>query len=514
MSDQVRKWKDDAAKFMRKGKYAKSLDLYKKVLETAPDDLTCHNNVGYILRKLGRDQEAVEVFEQLAKSYAEKSYLLKAIATCKVVLEIDPDHTSTQQMLADFYAKQSGKSSPEIKVIADDEDKSQVGGSAVVPLTPIPIDMGVSQDFAQSFESTASTPVEEITTSDQPAAQMSYGEIDLQVVEQPALDQPDVELEAEYLDNSAAAQEAEELNLDDIESQEPAQDADFDLDMEVAEPSGHEETLPKIPLFSDLEPDAFVAVLERMKLVRANPGDWIIKEGAQGESMFIVASGGVRVLKSIDEKKMFQLAALGEGSFFGEMAVLKSGKRGASVQATKPSELFEISRELLSQVVKQYPSVDKVLKKFVTQRLLRNVMTTSEIFKPFSKEERVHIIQRFVSRDVEPGDLVISEGEESNGFYIVLQGTMKVMIKADDGTVLKVGELTEGEVFGEISCLNKEPAMATVLASTPGSVLRLPRKDFDALVMSHPQILEMVGQLSDERRSITVNTLAEKGILI
>jgi len=72
----------------------------------------------------------------------------------------------------------------------------------------------------------------------------------------------------------------------------------------------------------------------------------------------------------------------------------------------------------------------------------------------------------------------------------------------------------EGEVFGEISCLNKEPALATVRAKTSGSVLGLSRSDFDSVILSHPQILEMVGELGETRRSITVNALAAKGILI
>ena len=91
---------------------------------------------------------------------------------------------------------------------------------------------------------------------------------------------------------------------------------------------------------------------------------------------------------------------------------------------------------------------------------------------------------------------------------------MQVFCKMEDGQVLEVGELNEGEVFGEISCLRKEPAIATVKPKAPGMVLRLPREDFDALIMSHPQILVMVNQLGEERVALTANALAQKGILI
>ena len=128
------------------------------------------------------------------------------------------------------------------------------------------------------------------------------------------------------------------------------------------------------------------------------------------------------------------------------------------MQAIKPTELFEISRELLDNITKQYPKVENVLIKFAKQRLLRNVLTTSPLFRPFSKEERVTIIERFVSRDVQPGDVLIEEDAESNGFYIVLRGKLAVSRTMEDGQSMVVGELEEGEVFGEISCLHNSVA--------------------------------------------------------
>ncbi len=272
--------------------------------------------------------------------------------------------------------------------------------------------------------------------------------------------------------------------------------------------------MPAIPLFSDLAPDAFVSLLEKMKLVRVKAGDWIVREGARGDSMFAVASGSVRVLKHLEGNKMLRLAVLGEGDFFGEMSVIRGGPRGASVQATKAAELFEISSELLDLIVAKHPAVGLVLKKFMTQRLLRNVMSTSGLFAPFAPEERVRIIERFVSRDVEEGEELITEGTESEGLFVVLRGKMTVSRKAEDGTEFVAGTLMEGEVFGEISCLRKQPAIATVRAACPGSVLRLPRKDFDDVVLSHPQILELVGKLGEQRLALTMSALARKGILI
>jgi len=282
-------------------------------------------------------------------------------------------------------------------------------------------------------------------------------------------------------------------------------------EQEAAEPV---RTLPSIPFLGDLEADAFADIIERMKLIRARPGDWIIRQGARGESMFVITSGQVRVLKRIDEKRMWQVALLGEGSFFGEMAVLRGGKRSASVQAVRPTELLEITREMLDELIARYPAVEDILDNFMTQRLLRNVMNTSPIFKPFDVPERVHIIERFVIRPVTAGEILIQQDQESDGLFVALRGEFKVFRAMEDGKEVEVGQLREGDVFGEISCLKKHPATASVRASGPGVVLRLPREDFDELVMGHPQILELVESMGEKHLSHTLNTLAARGILL
>ena len=649
MSDQIRKWKNDASAALLKGKHEKALELYLKVVGQEPNDFSCRSQIGYLLRKLEKNKEAITVFEKMAIDYADQGFLLKAIANCKIVLELDPQHTHIQQKLADLYAKQSGGASKRsIKVNSHPSTGAQIGGDAVIPLGPDmsqaieldqgsgggmepleldqpqgpsatsgfgappptfelldsqdlgldPIDMqdslagsssgsfsagvGVASaatDFDELVSASASTPTPpaldlsadlamesddlvsaSASTPTPPAPYLSAGlgvdlsgnlsplrpaegdrefstgstpqvtpldfGISVDLTESLSVDlspepvSPSAGTEAPAapaavslggLLSDAGVPPAKSLEAPPQERQE----LDFALNFLAPEVLPPEEvTLPEIPLFSDLDPDAFVAVLESMKLNRVNPGEWIIKEGDRGDSMFAIASGMVEVIKRVGKSKAVKLATLGEGAFFGEMSVLRGGPRRASIRAIKPSELFEISRSVLDQVCLKYPSVIDVLKRFSMQRLLRNLLFTSPLFQPFTKEERVAIIEKFVSRDVESGEQVIEEGSSANGFYVILQGKMDVMRKLDNGDSILLGKLEEGDVFGEISCLKKSPAVATVQAASPASVLRLSRNEFDELIMSHPQILEMVNDLGEQRWRLTVNTLSQKGIYI
>jgi CRP-like cAMP-binding protein len=275
------------------------------------------------------------------------------------------------------------------------------------------------------------------------------------------------------------------------------------------------ERVPEVPLFSDLPPQAFIELFERGPLLRFKRGRRVFEQGSVGRSFYIVCQGSVRILRKERERER-EVAVLPEGSFFGEMALLSDSPRAASVEAAADeTELLEISAALLSQLSKRHPSVAAALRKFCRQRLLLNVMSTCALFRPFDGKDRRALIERFRAREVLSSAVVIREGEHSDGLYVILSGEVQV---TKEGRVL--ARLREGEIFGEMSLLDRAPASATVSAARRTSLLRLPREDFDELIMSHPQILVLVSELTDDRRRQTDAILAgtaamgEQGLIL
>ncbi len=256
--------------------------------------------------------------------------------------------------------------------------------------------------------------------------------------------------------------------------------------------------LPRIPIFSDLGREAFLELTQGMVLHRVAPGEAVIREGEDGTSFFVVASGKLVVSKRDDARGQLVLARLGEGEFFGEMALLSGTSRSATVTAEEATEVLEFRADVLLDVAGHHPHVAQSLRRFYRQRLLANAMAVSPVFRPFQRGERKLIMERFRAREVAAGETVIREGEPSDGLYVVLEGAVDV-VKRSDGQDLVVGNLREGDLFGEMSCLRKAPASASVVVRRSGTLLRLPRKEFDDLVVTYPQILELVATLSEER---------------
>ncbi|MBN8232446.1 cyclic nucleotide-binding domain-containing protein [Corallococcus macrosporus] len=276
----------------------------------------------------------------------------------------------------------------------------------------------------------------------------------------------------------------------------------YELTEEAEPTTGTWDALPSIPLFSDLPRDAFIQLFERCPLRRFGPGERILAQGTHGDAFYVICEGSVRVFREEDGRRQ-DLATLADGAFFGEMALLSGAPRAASVESlSDDTQVLEISASVLATLSRSHPPVAKALKKFCRERLLANVMNSSALFRPFNRQDRRGLVERFRARDVERGDVIIREGDATDGLYVVLSGEVEVHKNGQP-----LSRLKEGDLFGEISLLQKTPATATVEASRHTTLLRLPREDFDSLISSHPQVLMLVSDLSDERLRRTQHVL-------
>src|SRR5438270_13533048 len=123
------------------------------------------------------------------------------------------------------------------------------------------------------------------------------------------------------------------------------------------EPKLEPGALPKIPLFSDLPEDAFIALFERSALRRFEPTDLVIQQGTLGDSFFVICAGAVKVFRTDGEIRR-DIATLQESAFFGEMALLSGAPRTASVEAAaEDTQLLKISAHLLTELSLKYPPV-------------------------------------------------------------------------------------------------------------------------------------------------------------
>lgn len=550
MSEKVRKLKEEASRLIAKGRIAEAAEEYTKIVKSDPRDLTARQKLAELHARLGKVPEAVAEYQSVAGSYAADGLLLKAIAVCKIILQIDPSHTETQAVLASLSTKRRGESSsvempkamssalppgkrsaseirgaPASQVKARPKDMPQVvpdgtisaaRGAIQIPEVTLGRDVATSsaeigaaaaRALMDAFNAVPTSSA--VAATDDLAIDVSFdsGEGAPVVVGQAALGSSVYGGAPVVMGSSLSSEGAPivELPVDEAAILEETADDGSEI-IELTEPARIEiDKVPPIPLFSDLPQNAFIALTERMDLRVAGKGDVLVQEGEPGTSMFIIIQGKVVVKrKELDGAQVtasgeITLAELNDGAFFGEMALLSDAPRMASVVCADDTMLFEIQRDLLADITREYPSVGEVMKRFHKNRLLTNLLKTSPIFQPFSTKDKKDLIEKFKSRSVEQGAFLITRERPGEGLYVLLSGRCDVYDQNDDGKDVLLAELKEGDVFGEMSMLWHKSTCASVKASTPCVVLRLPRESFNEVIMTHPQILETLTALSERR---------------
>ena len=82
------------------------------------------------------------------------------------------------------------------------------------------------------------------------------------------------------------------------------------------------------------------------------------------------------------------------------------------------------------------------------------------------------------------GQVLMRQGEPGDSMYLLLSGRLRASIKTEGGRRLDVGEMSRGEVIGEMSMFTDQPRTATVMAIRDSTVARLDKADFPALLVS------------------------------
>jgi CRP-like cAMP-binding protein len=504
--------RDKANEALTKGHFSRAAELFEEYCQLDPKDYQARVRLGDAWVKVGDSARAISAYHAAAEGLAREGFLPRAIAASKLILELDPSHQGVQQMLANLYARRGAaggvaramtpsplaapppvaqaappglrrRSSDALPAVGTEQPAAPAPSAPEPPPPP----------FQVAEVPPASSRLERYTPEDgvefQPPMPGSapFTELPLQVDIQADSLLHAVELAALAGAARTGAPLLSGLAADDTATaggEEP-----------VTETAPRDEALPKIPLFSDLPRDAFIALFERCPLRRFPEGARIIEQGTKGDAFYVICAGRVRIVRQSGAEQR-ELVLLGEGAFFGEMALLSGAPRSASVvSASEDTQVLEISAPVLAGLSRRFPQVARALRRFCRQRLLSNVVNTSALFHSFGRKDRRELVERFRAREVRRGDTLIHEGHPVDGLYVVLSGEVAI---TKGGQPL--ARLREGELFGEMSLLQRTPATATVTAARNSSLLRLPREDFDTLILTHPQILALVSELTDARQ--------------
>ena len=136
------------------------------------------------------------------------------------------------------------------------------------------------------------------------------------------------------------------------------------LDDEALAPTRELALLRQIPIFRPLPPGALDQLASSLIPTTATAGTEIVRKGDHGDRFYVVAAGEVEVVGLGEE-----VATLGPGEYFGEIALLRDVPRTATVRAKTVVELYALERDEFLSAITGHPASAEAADAVVASRL-------------------------------------------------------------------------------------------------------------------------------------------------
>ena len=152
------------------------------------------------------------------------------------------------------------------------------------------------------------------------------------------------------------------------------------------------EALRSVPLFASLDDEA-ARELRRLLSDKTVPRNTrLFRQGEQGNAMYLIESGRVRISIRDDDDEEVILAELAQGDFFGEMSIIDGRQRSADANVIEDAQLAILSRDAFLSFVRTNPDVALEMLSALTDRLRRtDELLRSRVSRNANEEEKARM---------------------------------------------------------------------------------------------------------------------------
>jgi CRP-like cAMP-binding protein len=232
--------------------------------------------------------------------------------------------------------------------------------------------------------------------------------------------------------------------------------------------------IDRLPLFEDVPEEVLNDLAGRVRLRTAPPGAPVFRQGDRADAFYVVRRGTLQVVEEDPDTGAERvLSTVGPGESFGELGLLESAPRAATVRAVEESQLFQIDKGTFDQLLADMAHVPDFAPTLQAAAELRRLPCFA-VLEPAAIAE---LLEQGRWITVSPGQTIVQEGQVGDAFYAIGSGQVEV-IQGDH----IVGSLGPGAFFGEVALLEDVPRTATVRALSPVRAFRLEREGFERLV--------------------------------
>ena len=199
---------------------------------------------------------------------------------------------------------------------------------------------------------------------------------------------------------------------------------------------------------------------------------------------------------SVDLPYQNPIAELGPGELFGEMTCMSYYPRSATVRAKTDCTMLEMLRNVLD-IMQRNKTFREQLERNYKKRALDSHLRSVPVLAPLTPDFIEHLRDRVELQRFQPGQVICSQGESADSFYLVRLGFVKVSQHHPGGDIV-LAYLARGSYFGEMALLTNTPRMATCTALDHVEVVRVPGEDFRLMLERFPEIRKKLEDAATE----------------
>ncbi|MFQ5581544.1 MAG: cyclic nucleotide-binding domain-containing protein [Mariprofundaceae bacterium] len=393
--------RNKAKKALLDGKYKKALECYVELHKEEPDDIRMHVKLAELREKTGDTDNAVKDYIEIANAYAEQGFIVQAIAINKIILRLDPQQTQVKDRLKDLSSERGddwaiSTISATDGVVTTDISKMD---HAKLSFERTPLLSGLAGEELEVFMDSLQL---QVVAADsyiyKEGDHGSYlyligmGNVRLEIKDPSGKRRVFSHLiEGDFFGEHAFMSRIKHADVAIAETDCSVLMIDrntFDNWVErypgiqsTVEDFYRARVLARIlaitPVFEGVHPDARLALANRFQLKAFDKGETIVREGDPGDTFYLIRSGQVKIFTCDmqNQNEQVPLGTMGEGGFFGEVALLTDKPRTATVVADSRVELMELTRADFNEIVDIHPTVRKIVEAYQKQRVQDTIKT-------------------------------------------------------------------------------------------------------------------------------------------
>lgn len=256
---------------------------------------------------------------------------------------------------------------------------------------------------------------------------------------------------------------------------ESGQACDVNISLEVTKKSDRErvnieDALKENTFMKSMNSDQKNLIIDVMTKRPYSAGTEIIKEGSDGNEMYILEKGEVSVQKGnqhiVDIKS----------GLFGELAILYNCRRTATITARTAVIVWVLSRGQFQTIVKQSGSTKEAEK--------YDLLSSVNALKDLNQGKLRKIADCVDEENYPDAQRIIKQGAKGDTFYIIRSGMVRITVDQQDGSEKEVARMGRGEYFGEVALMREDRRTANVYAEGALALYTLDRTAFSSLIGS------------------------------